>query len=300
MKKYAYLTYIDKKEYLPGLQGLYYSLQKVKTKYDLIIIYSGEIEKVDILNYVEEKQIILEKIPNYIVSPGIKTDMINSNIFDSEDGPGRMIYFSWQNSNIIGPFYGFKFTQYEEIMYIHCDIIVLKNIDEYFYNFNKIGIYVSDFEKYDGDTKEYVHSTHNIFFKPDIFIFNLIMNNIDNILLNRWITNIDSFINIFFIDNNYLPIYNIPNEEWLDQKIFHSSGILKYWTLFPNIKIKEIIENKNLEEITCIMKSKIINTDKKLLNDQIPLSIWKNNNQLINDFRNKCPMNLKEKMKWKL
>ena len=48
MDNYAYATYIDKKDFLPGLQGLYYSLIATKTKYDLIILYCDEITENDI------------------------------------------------------------------------------------------------------------------------------------------------------------------------------------------------------------------------------------------------------------
>lgn len=301
MNKFAWMTYLDKKDYLPGLQGLYYSLQRVNTKYDLIIIYAGEIEEKDILNYIEEKQVILEKIPEYIVSPGIKKDMISEGLFEGTTAISNMIYFSWQNSNIIGPFYGFKFEQYEEIMYIHCDMIVLENIDDYFYNLDKQGIYVAGLFKDEKhhEEREYVHSSHYMFFKPNMHIFNLILTNINNILSNRYIANIDCFINIFFIDKNYLSVYKLPNDDWLDERIFHSTGLLKYWTLFPNINIKKIIQNKKLKEITTAIEKEAFVLCREPIEQQIPLSIWKDNIKLINEFKNKCPDNFKGKIKWK-
>ena len=81
MNKFAWMTYLDKKDYLPGLQGLYYSLQRVNTKYDLIVIYSGNVKKEDIEKYIEIKKVILFPVEEHIFSPGILKEHIDERSF---------------------------------------------------------------------------------------------------------------------------------------------------------------------------------------------------------------------------
>ena len=268
---FAYITYLDKKEYLPGLYGLYCSLLMVQTQYPLIIFYSGDITKNDIEYYIKEKNIQLIKLSNYIFPTQLwdqKYDLKNTeNYFNGT------IYCHWQTSNIIGPLLSFGLLKYKKICYLHCDMIIYKNIDYLFKIFKTYDLYITGTK----DNK-YVTDSFIMYITPNQKIFNYLIKNIHNFLLDNNIINIDSFINNYLI--NYIIIKEIKNIKYIEQEhFFHSGGPLKYWTVFPHMDIKKILSHNNLnkKKFFDFIKQKIYMIKNDSFYELFNKSIWKNN-----------------------
>lgn len=107
--KNAYATLLSSDDYLPGVLGLKYSLEISNATYPFFVIVTDNLSK-ETLNSLKEKKI------NYYFFPtrSYKTTNI------------------W--SKTINKFYIFFLTQYDKILFLDADIIVLKNIDNLFLN----------------------------------------------------------------------------------------------------------------------------------------------------------------------
>lgn len=288
MNKFAWMTYLDKKDYLPGLQGLYYSLQRVNTKYDLIVIYSGNVKKEDIEKYIEIKKVILFPVEEHVFSPGILKEHIDERSFAKSKKSQQIahtVYCRWQKSNIFGPLCAYGFTEYDKIFYLHCDIILKQNLDFIFNLFLEDKTYVAAFSE-DGT----INSTRLLCITPNKKVYDFISENISILEKDKQIITIDSFIDKYLVKLKLIKIGQIPYMKSFENMLFHFGGIVKYWTAFPNLPIKEILTNQESDWVTAFQT--IITKTQELefkygINDLIDKTIWKNDKNLFNDFCNK-------------
>lgn len=283
-KDYAYATYLDKKAYLPGLCGLYYSLMK-HTIYDLIVIYSGEIEEKDIWNYIPKERTILLPVPTYEVSLNMRTDTVEDGLDVLQNPMGSLngIYNHWQNSNIIGPLYIYNLIEYKIVMYLHCDVIIKKDLDHLFDEIeNGYDIYVPEYFKRPEDERIAIHSTRFSFYRPNKNIFNYIMNNINYILKNKYIVTIDGVLS-FLSYGGIIKVKQIQKDHEIDSHMFHSGGVFKYWILFPKMDIKEFAKSNDESRFDIIGKKQkqIMAQNFKV---QINNSIWKDDHRMVDLF----------------
>lgn len=262
MDNYAYATYIDKKDFLPGLQGLYYSLIATKTKYDLIILYCDEITENDIWRYIDKTQVILYPIlNNYKLNEKGKIGDDLKNLLDiSNDGTGKdfwdVAYYTTQYSNTFNPLYIFNLTDYDAILYLHCDVLVLENCDHIFKVDKKINIAYCNIFYFNLNCK-YADASYLLFY-PNKEVWNFILKYKNHILNMNNVHNLDGFFGNFLM--KYFPVGQIAYN-YNQISLYHCTGAIKYWKIF-NINIKKIIENdifwnKNKYIITNIFKEKI-------------------------------------------
>ena len=111
--KYAFVTVLSTNNYYKGVVALFESIKKTNTKYNNYVVVVNE----DIHNY------IINDLKNrgYIV---IKKDKIT---FDSVD---NKVYKYWHNT--FDKFHVFDLDEYDKIVYLDSDMMVVKNIDELF------------------------------------------------------------------------------------------------------------------------------------------------------------------------
>ncbi len=261
MNNYAYATYLDRKEFLPGLRGLYYSLINNNSQYDLIILYQNITEN-DIWKVIEKNKVILFKIPNdYTLNQSTKIDTdfqsyknkLNKgwNILDT-------IYYDTQYSSTLNPMYMFSFFNYDAILYLHCDVIVLKNCDDLF--LLPKDKYIAYGNNFYGNNN--LDANYLLIF-PNLQTWIFIQQNLKAIINDPEVTNLDMFLGrlskYFYIGKFY---FNMPMRFW------HCAGSIKYWDIFPNLDITNI----NLDVIN-FMEEKIKKIKLENISNAYDLSI---------------------------
>ena len=113
MEKYAYITLLSSDDYVWGVLGLYYSLKKKnKCKYPLIVIVTQDISTETI---------------NILIKNNISYKIVKTIYFPEMPGisglnPKR--YITCANK-----IYIYNFTEYDKVMFIDADCIILFNID---------------------------------------------------------------------------------------------------------------------------------------------------------------------------
>ena len=279
MNNYAYATYIDKKIFLPGLQGLYYSLISTKTKYNLIILYCGEITEKDIWKYIDKKQVILYKIKDLHISRNRRMSLQEFNDCNDNTTIYEFLYYSNQFANALNPLYFFNFKNYKAIIYLHCDVLITKQIDNIFnYIINKkkniIAYCYKFYDKSADGTKMFLDTSLCIFFPTDA-VWQYIKNNL-HIFNKMRILNMDI---VFTILNKHFKIEEIG---YPINGVHHFGGPLKWWTMFPNFNIKKLIANNKLWDkaktpIMDFIRNKIEITKEKSKEEQYKYAINKNN-----------------------
>lgn len=109
---YAYITLLSSEEYIFGTVILNKSLQKVKSKYPLIVCLTNNLSNnIKIINILNEEKI------NYFI---VKKLQYN-NDFLEETIP-----------NTASKIQIFQFQQFDKLIYIDSDVLILKNIDNLF------------------------------------------------------------------------------------------------------------------------------------------------------------------------
>lgn len=119
MKNYAYVTLLTTDEFINGVVVLYNSWLKTKSKYPFYCIVTNDLSKknIDILNFMGINLIFKEKIE-------MPDEMIKYNIKHLKKCANWYQTFT--------KFYIFELEQFDKIVYLDCDIYIMKNIDEMF------------------------------------------------------------------------------------------------------------------------------------------------------------------------
>ena len=117
--KYSYITLLSDDSYIYGVMLLNKSLKDVNTQYPLEVLVTSNVTK-PILNILEQLQ-----LKYYIINPLQSDEMIkyNSKI-------NSKFAKTWSLS--LTKLEIFKMTQYDKIIYLDADIMVLKNLDHLF------------------------------------------------------------------------------------------------------------------------------------------------------------------------
>lgn len=133
---YSYVTVMSTENYLLGLLTMYESLKQTKTKYPLTVIVNEEISNKTI-NILKNNGITV------IVKPKFKVDR---EIIDKNDSSK---FSHW--SNTFDKLYIFELTQFDKIIYIDSDMLVLKNLDHLFEKPNLSAVVAGNFYPGNGD-----------------------------------------------------------------------------------------------------------------------------------------------------
>ena len=120
MKKYAYVTLLSSKDYLEAVLVLNYSLQLTKSKYPLIVACTS-----DVFN---DKQII--KILN---QEKIIVEQINKIEYNQQTKQNLKIYQIPSLLKVGSKIEIFSLIQYDKLIYLDADSLIVKNIDSLFY-----------------------------------------------------------------------------------------------------------------------------------------------------------------------
>jgi len=215
----AYVSYLCNDKFLEGVIALKKSLKRVGTQFDLYCMVTEEVTE-DCRNKLNENEILLIDIEKIQVrrSEGIK-DRYKEN--------------SWMMFTKLNLW---KLIQFQSIIYLDADVIVLKNIDQVFSLSRECNFAAVKDMGYDGI------SAGVMFLKPSINTFNDMMQNIESNEYDNTFSD-QSFTNWYFTIKNkswkQLPdILNvlekrIPFEQNYNQiAIFHYNG-QKPWVTDP-------------------------------------------------------------------
>lgn len=117
MNKKAYMTLLGSDNYLVGTLALVQSLKSVKSKYPIIVIVTDNVSN-ESLQVLKNKHIDFVKIG--------KVNISNKVIEDNK----KQGYSNW--SNTFSKLVIFGQTQYEKIVFLDSDMLILKNVDDLF------------------------------------------------------------------------------------------------------------------------------------------------------------------------
>lgn len=130
MNNYAYVTLLNSDSYLKGVICLNESLKKVKSKYQLYVLITGELSL--------KSQKILDKYKINIIKVNKKIDVpewvINRNINENMQ--------HWNNS--FDKLLVFELTQFKKIIFLDSDMYVVENIDNLFEKKHMSGVILGE------------------------------------------------------------------------------------------------------------------------------------------------------------
>ncbi len=119
-EKYCYITTLSSFDYLPGVLVLAESLRNVKSQYNLVVVLTGvEKDKYRIITTLDQNKI---SYIEFDATLSIPNEVISTNI--------RLGKERWNNT--FQKLFMFNMTEYEKMVYMDCDMMVLKNIDHLF------------------------------------------------------------------------------------------------------------------------------------------------------------------------
>lgn len=113
---YSYVTAITNDAYFPGLCALTYSLKQVQSQYPLTVVIPKSMDS-ETKNHIAKLNIAI------IESDNIEIDMKNISSLNKQEERWNSTFFKL---NI------FKLTQFEKIVFLDSDMIILQNIDDLF------------------------------------------------------------------------------------------------------------------------------------------------------------------------
>lgn len=114
MPKYAYLTMLGSNNYLLGTLALNYSLNSTNTQYPLIALVTENIDS-------EVRKILKMNNISYLEVPNIQLENKKGN---------KKEYRHWENT--FSKLTIFGMTQFDKIIFLDSDMLVMDNIDELF------------------------------------------------------------------------------------------------------------------------------------------------------------------------
>lgn len=234
--KKGYITLLSTIDYLEAVLVLNRSLKKVKSKYPLIAATTPKVfQNKEIISILEKENIIIEPVPWIEYNKETKENLSAYGI--------KSIFNVGSKIEIFG------LTQYEKLVYIDADALVVKNID-------------SLFKKKDGSTLVDESSGNKCFCA--LFVFCPSNHPIDyyrsilkhecandgTLMEKLWWQTID---NKEYIISPKFFLYPYWNNDWVDGSIkaYHlQNQELKFWKMnqIPNTKLGRVYQ-KFLEEI---------------------------------------------------
>lgn len=212
MNNNIYITLLGNNSYLQGVLLLNYSLKQVKSKYPLLVLVTQNINTAtkDILSFLD---IPYKEIPSIDFTELIKINQERKQLYIKQ---GKKVRDTWSFAGL-NKFQIFNQIQYDKIIYLDCDIMVLKNIDHLF---NELNISVTNQRENWNYPLENFNSGF-IIFEPSQQIYqdllklikdrNILNNEYfkqfsyfgDQILLNYYFRNLQNKIKIHFLDKYY-------------------------------------------------------------------------------------------------
>lgn len=209
MSKYCWTTLLATDDYVWGVIGLHYSLQRVETDYPLIVIATD--------NLSQETFDILKKANiQYRIFP------YKEFIIQEDD------YTHY--SCTINKFYAWTFTEYEKVGFIDADVLINLNID-FFFRFPAFCSCQYYYPKNTGVNRSSGIYSFMFILEPDKQFAEKVFNECRHLMDDESV--LDQF---FFFNLNYL-------NHWLPDDIalfFHDMNREKYWDKYELYHIEKV------------------------------------------------------------
>ena len=200
MEKYLYTTLVTNEKFLNGLLYFYKFWKRTNSKYEFIAMVTN--------NLTEEQLKKINHIPYKIIQYyTIKNDEYHARYSDT-----------------INKIQIFDFIEYDRICFINTDIILFENLDYLLENFD--------------DNFEFCSSLNKgrDLFRGEVFVIKPKKNFCSYLLEQDWVFQQYDDENIF--SKLFREEYLEYNFEYLNHKIWHDIGGIKYWELIKyNYKI---------------------------------------------------------------
>tara|TARA_A100001515_G_scaffold144548_1_gene148992 strand:- start:1552 stop:2271 length:720 start_codon:yes stop_codon:yes gene_type:complete len=193
MSNNAFVTLTSNDLFVPGAIAAVKSIRMTKTKHPIFCMVSNEVS--------EENKIELENNGCTV----IVVDKIHSNV-SGEEGDRFEVGKNWLTFTKLNVF---NLTQFDKIVYIDADCIVLQNIDDMF-NFPTLSGYTL---AHTGELEAGV-----LVLEPSNQLFNEILSFIDK---ENWKNHDQSLLNWFFRDHKK-EFHHLSNEYHFCHKLYHN------------------------------------------------------------------------------
>jgi len=115
--KYAYATLLTRDTYFPGVKALLRSLVRVRAQHPLVVMYTAEILSQNAINALEREGCVMKAVIRYIPPLGSHdTSLYKLQLYQE----------CWTKLRM------WEMTEYERLVYLDADMVVLHNIDHLF------------------------------------------------------------------------------------------------------------------------------------------------------------------------
>ena len=151
--KYSYITLLTNDNYFQGVVLLNETLRKVKSKYPLICMITEDISQ-DIKSLLVKLGVIVKEIDKVV---------INNNLIEHNKSIDESQATVWEN--VYSKFRMFDFEEYDKLIFLDADLLILKNIDDYFEK--PSGTAAEDGEYFNLWPKDLHFNSGFFIFKPD-------------------------------------------------------------------------------------------------------------------------------------
>ena len=218
--KYSYVTVLSTESYLLGVLCMYKSLKNTNTNVPLTVVVTDNISE-DIIKILENEGISVVRKPKIKIT----------NIVNEQNKDSKFMY--WNNT--FDKLHIFELVQFEKIVYIDSDMLILNNIDELFSRENLSAVVAGNF--YPGNEEWVKLNSGLMVIEPKQGMLDSFMKILNSEILKGKIIG----------DQNIIQEY-IP--EWENKKELHLDH--KYNIFFQYLEYYSEKYKKSLEDISII------------------------------------------------
>ena len=216
MKKYSYVTLLTNDSYAYGVILLLESMKKVNTKYPLHVLITEDVSlpTIEILNQLDVTYELVDKIE-------MPKELMDYNMAINPSVAGTWRY-CWTKFHI------FHQNQFDKIIFLDADIMLLKNIDHLFKKSHMTGAIDGEYFNLWPDWDHI--NAGCIVIEPSEKTFNDIVNFASSL-------KIDELPNYIIADQEVINLYY---KDWPKQKECHLN---KYYNIFPPYVLPQMTED---------------------------------------------------------
>lgn len=211
MNNYTYMTMLTNDNYVYGVIMLFDSLQKVKSQYPLTVLVTEDVAEAT-LEILSQLNISYKQVQSNLLPKNI----FENNILINQSKAGQ--YY-----NIFTKFEVFNQIEYEKIIYLDADILVLKNLDHLFKKPHMTAAFENEYYN-----KKNIFNTGCLVISPSMEEYNKIISFYNDIIQ----TNNQEFISDQSILNSFYS-------NWKDKIELHLN---KYYNIFANQVLDQDLE----------------------------------------------------------
>jgi glycogenin len=236
-KSFSYLTVLSTDDYLPGVLVLHRSLLEQDVKYPLHVMVTAGVSSECELVLAQHGIGIIRVDKQFNLPPEIQQQNLRSNLSH------------WNNT--LDKLYMFNLVQFDKVVYLDCDMLVLENLDVLF-NHPHMSAVVAG-KHYPGNQEWNTLNSGLLVFEPQVGLADNIVGILPEVLKTKNVFGDQDLIQEFYSDwpshdelrlddkynifYNYLPHYirnlgykiNQPSHDF-NIAVIHFAGPVKPWT----------------------------------------------------------------------